>query len=106
MYGKKKSAESIQKQNLHTNRSYMQTLEYRNKMSLATRGEKNGNYGNKGEKAKNGKCVKMWNEAGELVKTFNTVKLALEFLQVAGHTSLNRAVKNHTVYRGYYWTKE
>lgn len=106
MYGKKKSLESIQKQILHTDRSYMKTQEYRNKMSLATRGEKNGNYGNKDEKAKNGKCVKMWSLTGELIQTFPTVRMSLKFLGITGHSGLDNAIKKHTVYHGYYWTKE
>lgn len=105
MYGKKKSEESIRKQVEHTDYSFTQTQEYKEKMSKATSGEKNGNYGNKGEKAKNGKKVFMLNENGDIIKEFNTVRLVLEFLGISGHTALDRAIKNHTKYKNYYWSK-
>lgn len=105
MYGKKKSAESIKKQVEHTDYSFTQTEEYRKKMSEATSGEKNGNYGNKGEKAKNGKKVIMKDKDGNIVKEFNTVRMVLEFLGLSGHTALDKAIKNNTEYKGYYWTK-
>lgn len=105
MYGKKKSKEAIAKQVAHTDYSYTQTESYRKKMSLATSGEKNGNYGNKGEKAKNGKQVYMYDENKCLIKEFNTVNLALEFLNLKGHSGLYKALKEGTLYKGYYWSK-
>lgn len=105
MYGKKKSEESIRKQVEHTDYSYTQTKEYKEKMSIATSGEKNGNYGNKDEKAKNGKKVFMLDDEGSVVKEFNTVTMALKFLGISGHTALYRAIKNHTKYKNYYWSK-
>lgn len=72
-------------------------------MSIATSGEKNGNFGNKGEKAKNGKYVLMYDENHNLIKEFNTKQLVLEFLNVKGHAALNKAIKNKTLYKGHYW---
>ena len=48
----------------------------------------------------------MYNENFELVKKFNTVGLALEFLNLKGHTQLNNTIKNKTLYKGFYWSKE
>lgn len=103
MYGKTKSLESELKRIQHTDFSAYRTDEYRKKMSLATSGEKNGNYGNKGEKAKNGKRVCMCDKNWNVIKTFNTKSLVLEFLNIKGHSSLNQAIKNKTLYKGYYW---
>ena len=103
MYGKHHTKESQEKRIAHTDFSSYRTEEYRLKMSLATSGEKNGNYGNKGEKAKNGVHIQMLNEQGALIKEFNTKKLALEFLGVKGHNALDKAIKNKTLYKNYYW---
>ena len=105
MYGKHKSKESIAKTVAHTDYSVYRTEEYRKKMSLATSGEKNGNYGNRGEKAKNGRHVFMYDENHILLKQFNTKKLALEFLNIHSAESLNRAIKQNRLYRGYYWSQ-
>lgn len=106
MYGKKKSLESIKKQIEHTDYSFTQTEEYRKKMSMATSGTKNGNYGNIGEKAKNGKKIIMKDEYGNIIKEFNTVRLALEYLQIKGHSSLDAAIAKKRIYKGYYWEKQ
>lgn len=103
MYGKHKSLESIQKQVAHTDYQSYRTEEYRKKMSEATSGEKNGNYGNVGEKAKNGKHIFMYDSNHILIKKFNTKRLALQFLKVKGHSSLDNAIKNKTLYKNYYW---
>lgn len=105
MYGRKKNPESIRKQVEHTDYSFTQTEEYRKKMSIATSGEKNGNYGNKGEKAKNGKKIYMYDDNMNLIKEFNTVSLALDFLGLKGHSGLYKAIKNKTKYKNYYWFK-
>ena len=45
----------------------------------------------------------MYNEKHELIKIFNTKQLALKFLKLKGHISLDKAIKNKTMYKGYYW---
>ena len=45
----------------------------------------------------------MLNEQGVLIKEFNTKKLALEFLGIKGHNALDKAIKNKTLYKNYYW---
>lgn len=103
MYGKKKTFESEQKRIQNTDFSAYRTAEYRQKMSLAVKGSKNGNYGNIGEKAKNGKKVCMCNDDWNVIKIFNTKQMVLEFLQIKGHSGLNNAIKNKRKYKGYYW---
>ncbi len=103
MYGKHKSAESIARQIAHTDYSAYRTEEYRHKMSLATSGEKNGNYGNKGEKAKNGRHVLMYDENHNLIKEFNTKRLVLQFLKIKSAETLNKAIREKRLYKGYYW---
>ena len=103
MYGKKQSEESIAKRIAHTDFSAYRTEEYRKKMSLATSGEKNGNYGNKGEKAKNGKHILMYDQDYNLLKEFNTKRMVLEYLNISGHSTLDKAIKNKTLYKGCYW---
>lgn len=128
---KKKMSENRDNKN---NPSY-HTQEFRNKLSIATSGEnngmygkhhtedskkkmsknrkgktigeKNGMYGKSGEDALNGKKVYMFQDEEHLIliKEFNTVNCALEFLNLKGHTQLNRAIKNNTIYKGYYWSK-
>lgn len=92
MYGKKHSEESKKKMSENSKGKHT--------------GKFNGNYGNIGEKAKNGKKLIMKNENGEIIKIFNTVTLALEFLKIKGHSALYRAIKNKIKYKGYYWEKE
>jgi hypothetical protein len=75
-------------------------------MSLANSGEKNGNYGNVGEKAKNGKAVLMYDKNHVLVKRFNTKRLALEFLNDSYYARLNDAIRGKFLYAGYYWEEE
>ena len=65
-----------------------------------------GMFGKSGENAINGKSIYMYNENFELVKKFNIVGLALEFLNLKGHNQLNNAIKNKTLYKGFYWSKE
>ena len=47
----------------------------------------------------------MYDKNFNLVKTFNTVGLALKFLNLKGHSQLNKAIKNKTLYKGFYWSK-
>lgn len=89
MYGKKHSEES---KKLMSEHSIGKTL-----------GEKNGMYGKKGEKALNGKNIAMYNEQWELIKIFPAKTAVLEFLGMKGHTQLDKAIKNQTLYKGYYW---
>ena len=112
-------------------RSYTKTPEYRQRMSEAVRGEKNGMYGrhhtkearkkmsehSKGltagekngmygkskDKALNGKWVEMYDENHNYIKTFKAKTAVLDFLQLKGHTDLDKAIKNGTLYKGYYW---
>lgn len=72
-----------------------------------TLGEKNGNYGCKGEKAKNGKQIRQWKDKEHtvLVKEFNTMTMVLEYLGVVGHSQLYKSIKENTLYKGYYWSK-
>lgn len=72
-----------------------------------TKGELNGNFGNKGEKAKNGKPVYKYADKDKtiLVKKYNTVRLVLEELEVKGHVSLYNAMRDGVKYKGYYWSR-
>ena len=83
--------------------SIYRTEEFRKKMSEKTSGEKNGMYGKKGNKALNGKHIEMYDENWNLLKTFNAKTAVLEFLGMKGHTQLDKAIKNQTLYKGYYW---
>jgi hypothetical protein len=44
-------------------------------------------------------CDKDWN----VIKVFNTKRLALEFLNTKNHSSLNDAIRRKREYKGYYW---
>ena len=72
-----------------------------------TSGEKNGMYGKRGEKALNGKKVYMFQDEEHLIliKEFNSVNCVLEFLNLKGHEGLYKAIKNNTIYKNYYWSK-
>ena len=72
-----------------------------------TSGEKNGMYGKSGEKALNGKKVYMFQDKEHLIliKEFNSVNCVLEFLNLKGHEGLYKAIKNNTIYKNYYWSK-
>jgi hypothetical protein len=68
-----------------------------------TSGNKNGMYGKSGEEAINGKSLEMYDKDWNLIKIFNTKKLAMEFLEIKGHSALNKAIKNKTLYKNHYW---
>ena len=70
-----------------------------------SKGELNGMFGKKGDNAINGKKIYMYDENFNLIQIFNTVGLALEFLNLKGHIQLNNAIKNKTLYKGFYWSK-
>lgn len=121
------------KEKIRQNRdtSYMQTKEYKENMSKAvsgenngmygkhhteeskylmsihskgkTAGEKNGMYGHSGDKALNGKKIAMYDENMNLIRVFNAKTAVLNFLGLKGHTSLDKAIKNQTLYKGYHW---
>lgn len=109
----------------------MQTAEYKKNMSIATSGkkngmygkhhtkeskkkmsenskgktagEKNGMYGKSKDKALNGKKIAMYDENMNLIRIFNAKTAVLEFLQMKGHIGLDKAIKEKTLYKGYYW---
>ena len=89
MYGKKHSEESKQKMSINSKGK--------------TTGEKNGMYGKSGDKALNGKRIEMYDENWNLIRVFNAKTAALQFLNLKGHTQLDQAIKNQTLYKGYYW---
>ena len=89
MYGKHHTEESKQKMSEHSKGK--------------TSGEKNGMYGKKGDKALNGKKIEMYDENMNLIRTFNAKTAVLDFLNMKGHVSLDKAIKNGTLYKGYYW---
>lgn len=80
--------------------------EFKDKMSQATRGEKNGMFNRKDEQAVNGRAVFALNDKEEVVHTFPSVKVALKFLGLKGHGMLVRACREGFKYKGYYWKKE
>ena len=92
MYGKKHTEES--KQKMRDN-------------SPSYKGDKNPNYGNTGEKAKNSKKIYQWQDKEHtiLIGDYNTVGLVLQELNLKGHSGLDKAIKNNTLYKGYYWSK-
>lgn len=112
-------------------RSYTQTKEYRENMSKAVSGERNGMYGrhhteeskqkisqNRVGKASgkengmyghsknnalNGKWIGMYDENNNLMKIFKAKTAVLEYLGLKGHTQLDKALKEGTLYKNYYW---
>ena len=89
MYGKKHTEESKQKMSINSKGK--------------TAGEKNGMYGKSGNQALNGKRIEMYDENYNLIQTFNAKTAVLQFLGMKGHTQLDKAIKNGTLYKGYYW---
>ena len=86
------------------NKNY-KSEEFKQLMSLVTSDSKNGMYGRKGENAINGQTVYMLDDDGNIVKTFISVRLVLEYLGIKGHVGLQKAVQNKSKYHGYYWEK-
>lgn len=82
------------------------TKESKDKMSKNSIGKtacsKNGMYNKKDEFAINGKKVSAYNEDGSLAYSFPSKKMALQFLNIKNHKKLNEAIKNKTLYKGYY----
>ena len=89
MYGKKHSEESKRKMSENSKGK--------------TSGEKNGMYGKSGNNAINGKRIEMYDENHNLIQTFKAKTAVLQFLGLKGHTQLDKAIKNKTLYKGYYW---
>ena len=89
MYGKKHSEESKRKMSENSKGK--------------TSGEKNGMYGKSGNNAINGKRIEMYDKNQSFVQVFNAKTAVLQFLGIKGHTQLDKAIKNQTLYKGYYW---
>ena len=89
MYGKKHTAESKQKMSINSKGK--------------NAGKKNGMYGKSGNQALNGKHIEMYDENWNLIQVFNAKTAVLQFLNMKGHTQLDKAIKNQTLYKGYYW---
>ena len=89
MYGKKHTEASKQKMSINSKGK--------------TVGEKNGMYGRSGNSALNGKKIEMYDENWNLIQTFNAKTAVLQFLGLKGHTQLDKAIKNQTLYKNYYW---
>ena len=89
MYGKKHTKESKEKMSTNSKGK--------------TAGEKNGMYGKSGNNALNGKRIEMYDEHWNLIQVFNAKTAVLQFLGMKGHTQLDTAIKNQTLYKGYYW---
>lgn len=130
-YGVHLSEETKEKIRRNRDTSFTQTEAYRKRMSEATKGEKNGMYGKHhsektkrkmsenrkgltcGEKngmygkkdnaAINGKRIAMLDEKGEILQIFCSKKMALCFLNLKGHVGLDKAIKEGTAYKGYFW---
>lgn len=91
MYGKRHTEES--KKKMSENRKGL------------TCGEKNGMYGKTGIHAINGNRIAKMDSEGNIIEEFNTTQLALKSLGLKGHTGLDKAIKNNTEYKGFYWKK-
>lgn len=131
-YGVKLSDETKEKIRQNRDTSYMQTPEYRAKMSQAvsgekngmygkhhteeskkkmsehsigkTSGQKNGMYGKKGNNALNGKHIFMYDTNHCFIREFAAKTAVLEFLGMKGHIGLDKALKSGEIYKGYYWS--
>lgn len=89
MYGKHHSKESKQKMSINSKGK--------------TAGSKNGMYGKSGANAINGKHITMLNQDKVPLKHFACKQEALAFLDLKGHIGLDKALKNGTMYKGFYW---
>ena len=89
MYGKKHSEESKQKMSINSKGK--------------TAGEKNGMYGKSENNAINGKQIGMYDKDWNLIQIFNAKTAVLQFLGLKGHSQLDQAIKNKTLYKNYYW---
>lgn len=94
--------------NFEYRKEFYHSESFKNKISQKTSGECNGMWGKKDEEAINGRIVIAFydKEHEKVYRKFNSVKTALQFLNVKGHLGLNKACRTNTEYHGYYWTKE
>lgn len=85
--------------------------ESKNKMSKNSKGKnsgkKNGMYGMKDEKALNGKKIYQYADQSMtmLINEFNSIKCALQHLNLKGHIGLDKALDNSSIYKGFYWSR-
>lgn len=128
MYGKHHSEETKQKIRENTDKSFTQTLEYKQKMSKAVSGEKNGMYGHnhteiskkKMSDAKKGKKLGKDNSNAKglnayadiehkvLIKHFDTIQEGLIWVgtKPTDYSGISKRMKKNKPYKGYYWEKE
>lgn len=93
--------------NMRNNNNFDYSSEqFKAKMSEKTSGENNGMFNKKDDEAVNGRMVVAYDDNNNIVKTFVSVKTALQSLNIKGHVGLNRACKSGEKYKGYYWKKE
>lgn len=103
--GRKHSEETKQKLreiNLgkkHTEKSKM-------KMSLSRRGEKHHNFGKRGRESTRHTTIYRYSKDWVLLNKFDTLAETLQFLGLKGHSDLYKSIKNKTIYKGCYWSKE
>lgn len=79
------------------------TPSFKKRMSEVTRGKNNGMYGKKGSKAVNGNKVVAMDDNGNIIHSFATIGLALEFCNTKGHNQLYEAMRKGTKYKGFFW---
>lgn len=85
-----------------------QTENFKKRISTVTKGENNPLFGKKDDKAVNGRLVVAYydKERTQIAHTFVSVKMALKFLKIKSHTMLNKACREGSLYKNYYWSKE
>lgn len=114
-YGKSPSIETVKK--IKHSLSEYWTQEKRIERTEKYSGELNPMYGKKhSEKSKKKMSesrkggyesqrigIEMISTNKQIIKTFSSKKEALLWLEVKGHTMLNRAIKNKSLYKEHYW---
>ena len=82
--------------------------EFKYHVSVATSGDRNGMYGKKDEEAINGRIVVAYYDKvhTKIFNEFVSQKVALQYIKVNGHSGMNKACKENSLYHGYYWCKE
>lgn len=108
--GKKCSQKSINLL-IERNKNRVWTEEQRKKISDSMKrhlSDKNNHnfYHKYGEESPYHVCVLQYDYNRNFVKKFNSKKEVLEYLELKGHNGLNKAIKNKTLYKGYYWSIE
>lgn len=83
----------------HTDESKKKMSENRKGKAV---GKENGNYGNH-----KGKTVYQWEDKDMtiLIKEHESMETALKSLGLIGHTQMMNAIRNKTLYKGYYWSR-